>query len=73
MRLDRPLAPHLSFVLECDVARESRWIRRGDVMREVFGLEGEPALVVGGGYGSGRLTAMLLVRAGARVGWDAAG
>ena len=36
-------------------------------MREVFGLEGKTALVVGGGYGSGRLTAMLLARAGAKV------
>ena len=36
-------------------------------MREVFGLENEPCLVVGGGYGSGRLTAHLLARAGARV------
>jgi 3-oxoacyl-[acyl-carrier protein] reductase len=36
-------------------------------MREVFGLEGKTALVVGGGYGSGRLTAMLLTRAGAKV------
>ena len=36
-------------------------------MKEVFGLEDQPALVVGGGYGSGRLTAMLLARAGARV------
>ncbi len=36
-------------------------------MKAIFGLEGEPALVVGGGYGSGRLTAMLLQQAGARV------
>ncbi len=36
-------------------------------MREVFGLEGEPALVVGGGFGSGRLTSLLLARAGASV------
>ena len=36
-------------------------------MKQLFGLEGEPALVVGGGYGSGRLTAMLLAQAGARV------
>lgn len=36
-------------------------------MKELFGLEGQPALVVGGGYGSGRLTAMLLAEAGARV------
>lgn len=38
-----------------------------DVVKEIFGLEGEPALVVGGGYGSGRLTAMLLQQAGAHV------
>jgi 3-oxoacyl-[acyl-carrier protein] reductase len=37
------------------------------MMREILGLEGQPALVVGGGYGSGRLTAMLLAEAGARV------
>jgi NAD(P)-dependent dehydrogenase (short-subunit alcohol dehydrogenase family) len=36
-------------------------------MKEVFGLEGEPALVVGGGYGSGRELARLLAAAGARV------
>jgi NAD(P)-dependent dehydrogenase (short-subunit alcohol dehydrogenase family) len=36
-------------------------------MKEIFGLEGEPALVVGGGYGSGRETAHLLAQAGARV------
>lgn len=36
-------------------------------MREIFGLEGEPALVVGGGYGSGRELARLLAAAGARV------
>ena len=36
-------------------------------MRDIFGLEGEPALVVGGGYGSGLETARLLARAGARV------
>jgi NAD(P)-dependent dehydrogenase (short-subunit alcohol dehydrogenase family) len=36
-------------------------------MKEIFGLEGEPALVVGGGNGSGRETAMLLARAGAKV------
>lgn len=36
-------------------------------MREILGLEGARALVVGGGYGSGRLTAQLLVRAGAHV------
>jgi NAD(P)-dependent dehydrogenase (short-subunit alcohol dehydrogenase family) len=37
------------------------------VVRELLGLEGQPALVVGGGYGSGRVTAILLARAGARV------
>jgi NAD(P)-dependent dehydrogenase (short-subunit alcohol dehydrogenase family) len=36
-------------------------------MQDVFGLEGEAALVVGGGYGSGRELALLLARAGARV------
>ena len=36
-------------------------------MNEVLGLGGQPALVVGGGYGSGRLTALLLAQAGARV------
>lgn len=36
-------------------------------MKELFGLEGQRALVVGGGYGSGRVTAMLLAQAGARV------
>lgn len=36
-------------------------------MRDVFGLEGHKALVVGGGYGSGRLTAQLLEEAGADV------
>lgn len=36
-------------------------------MKELFGLEGQSALVVGGGYGSGRITAMLLKQAGARV------
>jgi NAD(P)-dependent dehydrogenase (short-subunit alcohol dehydrogenase family) len=36
-------------------------------MKEIFGLESEPALVVGGGFGSGRITAQLLARAGARV------
>jgi NAD(P)-dependent dehydrogenase (short-subunit alcohol dehydrogenase family) len=40
---------------------------REEAVREVFGLEGEPSLVVGGGYGSGRLTALLLAQAGARV------
>jgi NAD(P)-dependent dehydrogenase (short-subunit alcohol dehydrogenase family) len=36
-------------------------------VKEILGLEGQPALVVGGGYGSGRLTAKLLADAGARV------
>lgn len=36
-------------------------------MKDLFGLEGHKALVVGGGYGSGRLTAALLARAGASV------
>jgi 2-deoxy-D-gluconate 3-dehydrogenase len=36
-------------------------------MKERLGLEGQPALVVGGGYGSGRLTAIMLTEAGARV------
>jgi NAD(P)-dependent dehydrogenase (short-subunit alcohol dehydrogenase family) len=36
-------------------------------MQEVFGLVDEPALVVGGGYGSGRELARLLAAAGARV------
>jgi NAD(P)-dependent dehydrogenase (short-subunit alcohol dehydrogenase family) len=36
-------------------------------MKEVFGLEDEPALVIGGGYGSERLTSLLLARAGAKV------
>jgi 3-oxoacyl-[acyl-carrier protein] reductase len=36
-------------------------------VKEHLGLEGEPALVVGGGYGTGRLTARLLAEAGARV------
>jgi NAD(P)-dependent dehydrogenase (short-subunit alcohol dehydrogenase family) len=36
-------------------------------VKEYFGLDGEPALVVGGGYGSGRLTAIRLAAAGARV------
>src|SRR5579863_80890 len=39
-------------------------------MKDIFGLEGEPALVVGGGYGSGLETARLLARAGARVAVD---
>jgi NAD(P)-dependent dehydrogenase (short-subunit alcohol dehydrogenase family) len=36
-------------------------------MKDLFGLQDTPALVVGGGYGSGRLTATYLARAGARV------
>ncbi len=36
-------------------------------MQEIFGLAGHKALVVGGGYGSGRLTAHLLAQAGASV------
>jgi NAD(P)-dependent dehydrogenase (short-subunit alcohol dehydrogenase family) len=36
-------------------------------MKEIFGLAGEQALVVGGGYGHGRLTAHLLAQAGASV------
>ena len=36
-------------------------------MKDELGLEGEPALVVGGGYGIGRATALLLAKAGARV------
>ena len=36
-------------------------------MKEALGLAGERALVVGGGYGSGRATALLLARAGAQV------
>jgi len=36
-------------------------------VKELFGLDGQPALVVGGGYGSGRVIAMLLAQAGARV------
>ncbi len=36
-------------------------------MQDLFGLEGHRALVVGGGYGTGRLTAELLARAGASV------
>jgi 3-oxoacyl-[acyl-carrier protein] reductase len=36
-------------------------------MKDIFGLEGHKALVVGGGYGHGRLTAMLLREAGAEV------
>lgn len=36
-------------------------------MKSIFGLEGHKALVVGGGYGHGRLTAHLLAEAGAEV------
>ena len=36
-------------------------------MQDLLGLEGQRALVVGGGYGSGRLTAHLLADAGASV------
>ena len=36
-------------------------------MNDLFGLEDQPALVVGGGYGTGRLLALLLARAGDRV------
>ena len=36
-------------------------------MKDLFGLQDAAALVVGGGYGSGRLTALYLARAGARV------
>ena len=36
-------------------------------MKQHLGLDGQPALDVGGGYGSGRLTALLLAEAGARV------
>jgi len=36
-------------------------------MKDIFGLEGHKALVVGGGYGHGRLTAQLLREAGAQV------
>lgn len=36
-------------------------------MKDIFGLEGHKALVVGGGYGHGRLTAHLLAEAGAEV------
>ena len=34
---------------------------------DVFGLRGKPALVVGGGFGIGRASALLLARAGADV------
>ena len=36
-------------------------------MRNILGLENQPTLVVGGGYGIGRATALLLAEAGARV------
>lgn len=36
-------------------------------MKDIFGLAGHKALVVGGGYGHGRLTAHLLAEAGAEV------
>jgi len=36
-------------------------------MKDIFGLDGHKALVVGGGYGHGRLTAHLLHEAGADV------
>ncbi|HKT54347.1 MAG TPA: SDR family oxidoreductase [Caulobacteraceae bacterium] len=36
-------------------------------MKELLGLEGQPALVVGGGYGIGRATALMLAKAGAQV------
>lgn len=36
-------------------------------MKDIFGLAGHKALVVGGGYGHGRLTAQLLAEAGASV------
>jgi NAD(P)-dependent dehydrogenase (short-subunit alcohol dehydrogenase family) len=36
-------------------------------MSQAFGLDGKPALVVGGGSGIGRATAMLLAEVGARV------
>ncbi len=36
-------------------------------MKQLFGLDGERALVVGGGYGSGYLLSQLLVEAGASV------
>jgi NAD(P)-dependent dehydrogenase (short-subunit alcohol dehydrogenase family) len=36
-------------------------------MSDLLGLAGEPALVVGGGFGIGRATAVMLARAGARV------
>ena len=39
----------------------------GDSMNDVFGLAGKPTLVVGGGSGIGRATALLLARVGAAV------
>ena len=36
-------------------------------MDNILGLKDQPALVVGGGYGIGKETALLLARAGARV------
>jgi NAD(P)-dependent dehydrogenase (short-subunit alcohol dehydrogenase family) len=36
-------------------------------MSDLLGLTGQPALVVGGGYGIGRATAVMLAQAGARV------
>lgn len=36
-------------------------------MNDLFGLEDQPALVVGGGYGIGRATATMLAQVGARV------
>jgi NAD(P)-dependent dehydrogenase (short-subunit alcohol dehydrogenase family) len=39
----------------------------GEDMKDIFGLEGHKALVVGGGYGHGRLIAQLLSEAGADV------
>ena len=33
----------------------------------VLGLAGKPALVIGGGFGMGRASALLLARAGANV------
>lgn len=37
------------------------------MLDELLGLQGEKAVVVGGGYGTGRLTALLLAQAGALV------
>jgi NAD(P)-dependent dehydrogenase (short-subunit alcohol dehydrogenase family) len=42
-------------------------MEEGVQMSDLLGLAGQPALVVGGGYGIGRATAVLLARAGARV------